>query len=87
VEFGFDFGGASFDFDFNNSTDLDNYNFENMDVDDALGMDNLDSDVSGCATFDYEQAFVEAAISIGIQDGTDSVPSCYNLVLCRLGSA
>lgn len=41
MEFGFNFG-AGFDFDFNNSydrnTDLDNYNFENMDVD-ALGMD------------------------------------------------
>ena len=54
---GFNFGSNEFDFK-NMNTDFD---FKNMD---SLGRGNLDAS----ATFNYEQAFMEAAISIGVQD-------------------
>ena len=64
TELGLDFG-SGFDFDFNefNFTNLDDFDLENMDVD-ALGLEDLDIS----ATIDYEQAFMEAALSIGMQE-------------------
>ena len=61
TEFGFDFG-SDFNFDFN-EFDFDNFDFENMDVN-ALGLGNLDVST----TIDYEQAFMEASLSIGVQE-------------------
>jgi hypothetical protein len=69
----FNFGSESgFNFDFNefDFTNTDNFDFENMDVD-ALGLGNLD-----VATFDYKQAFTEAALSIGVQENrSDNFPA------------
>ena len=58
TEFGFDFDFNEFDF-----TNMDNFDFENMDVD-ALGLDSLDVST----TIDYEHAFMEAALSIAVQE-------------------
>lgn len=58
MEFGFDLGSAS-------GFDLD---FENMDVDTSgPGFGSTYLDVSA-VTFDYEKAFMQAALSIGIQE-------------------
>jgi hypothetical protein len=54
---GFNFGSNEFDFA---NTDT-NFDFEKMD---SLGLGNPDAG----ATFNYEQAFMEAAISIGVQE-------------------
>ena len=53
-----------------------NYDFENMDVN-ALGMGTTNLDVG--TTFDYKQAFVEAALSIGIQpeENTNNRPDNF----------
>ena len=66
MDFGFGFG-SGFDLDFNefDFTNMNNLDFENMDVD-ALGLGDLD--VS--ATFNYKQAFMEAAL--GVQENTRS---------------
>ena len=61
-EFGSSFStGSNLDFNNQNMAGLDSFDFEEMDVD-VLGMGT--QGVS--AEFDYEQAFVEAALSIGI---------------------
>ena len=59
AKFGFNFGSESgsvgFNFDFN-AFDFNNFDFENM------------MDVNVSATFDYKQAFMEAALSIDVEE-------------------
>ena len=55
-ELGFEFSSAESGF---------NFDFENMDIN-ALSWGNLDHDVR--TTFNYEQAFMEAALLIGVQE-------------------
>ena len=55
TEFGFEFNSAKSGF---------NFDFENMDIN-ALALGNLDHNVS--TIFNYEQAFMEAALLIGVQ--------------------
>ena len=55
TEFGFKFSSAESGF---------NFDFENMDIN-ALALGNLDHNVS--TIFNYEQAFMEAALLIGVQ--------------------